>query len=321
MGGLLVVAEHLQGELRDITGELIGAAAAVKDRLGGPLMVAVIGDEPAAYADKVNLKGVDEILAVSVGSPHFDASIYEEATCRIAASRRPRAIFLGHTSNGMAFGPAAAARLGSGFASDVFAIDGDGGEIVATRGAYGGKVNVELGFPGKTIVTLMVRAATFKAPDAAGSAKVVPVEVDASGLSDASTHVGYTEAPPADVDIGKAEFIVSVGRGVEDKDNVPRFAALAERLGAALGCSRPVSDSGWLPRAHQVGQSGTIAANCKLYLALGISGAVQHLTGMKHVETIIAVNADADAPIFDVATYGACMDLFELTEALEKEFH
>lgn len=321
MGGLLVVAEHLQGELRDITGELIGAATTLKDQLGGPLMVAVLGDDPAAHADKVSLAGVDEVLAVSVSSPHFDAGVYEEAMCQISASRRPRAILLGHTANGMAFGPAVAARLGSGFASDVFAIDVAEDEIVVTRGAHGGKVNLELGFPGKSLVTLMLRPATFKAPETAAPAKVVPVKVDLSGLGEVSTHLEYCEAPPAEVDIGKAEFILSIGRGVQDKDSIPRFAALAECLGAALGCSRPVADSGWLPKAHQVGQSGTIASNCKLYLALGISGAVQHLTGMKHVETIVAVNTDADAAIFDVATYGACLDLFELAAALENQFN
>ena len=137
----------------------------------------------------------------------------------------------------------------------------------------------------------------------------------------AGRHVDYLPAPPADVDIAKAEFILSVGRAIQEDTNLPRFAALAERLGATLGCSRPVADSGWLPKAHQVGQSGTVAANCKLYLAFGISGAVQHLAGMKHIETIIAVNTDSEAPIFGVAHHGACVDLFALADALEQEFN
>ena len=147
------------------------------------------------------------------------------------------------------------------------------------------------------------------------------IQTDVSGLEGAITHLHYQEAPPSDIDISKAEFILSVGRGIQDQDNLPRFAALAERMGATFGCSRPIVDSGWLAKPHQVGQSGKVAANCKLYVALGILGAVQHLFGMKHVDTIIAVNTGPNAPIFNVATYGATVDLFELTDALEKHFN
>ena len=321
MPGILVVAEHIDGALRDITGEMIGAAAGLKDALGAPLMVAVIGDEDGSLAAAANLNGVDEVLSIATPDAHFDAALYEEAVCALAGKRTPGAIFIAHSASGMAYGPAVAARLGSGFASDVFDIQADGGEITITRGGYGGKVNIELGFPGKSCVTLMPRGATFPAPEGKGDAAITEIAPDFSALAGRATHVEYQPAPPADVDIGKADFILSVGRAVEDEKNVQQFAELAERLGATFGCSRPVADSGWLPKAHQVGQSGTIAANCKLYIALGISGAVQHLAGMKHVETIIAVNIDPTAPMFNVAHYGATVDIFELVEALEKEFN
>ena len=321
MTGILVVAEHHQGALRDITGELIGAALAVKDGCGGPLAVAVIGDGNAELAAQANLDGVDEVLNVDAGAVHFDAGLYEEVTCRLGAERRPRLILAGHTVSGMAYAAAVAARLGSGFASDVFALAMEDGELVATRSAYGNKVNLELGFPGKGVVVLSLRGATFAPPEGAGTATITPVQADVSNLEGAATHLAYQEAPPSDIDISKAEFILSVGRGIQDKETLPRCAALAERMDATFGCSRPIVDSGWLPKPHQVGQSGKVAANCKLYVALGISGAVQHLFGMKHVDTIIAVNTDPDAPIFNVATYGATVDLFELTEALEKQFN
>ena len=235
--------------------------------------------------------------------------------------RQARLVLIGHTAAGMAFGPAVAARLGSGFASDVFGLSLEGGEPVASRGGYGGKVAMDLAFPDKPVIVLTLRGATFKAPEEAGNASVAPFTVELDVVPGAGRHIDYLPAPPADVDIGKAEFILSVGRAVQEDTNLPQFAALAERLGATLGCSRPVADSGWLPKAHQVGQSGTIAANCSLYLALGISGAVQHLAGMKHVDTIIAVNTDPEAPIFNVAQHGACVDIFELAEALEREFN
>ena len=321
MAGILIVAEHIDGQLRDITGEMIGAALEVKGQIGGPLVVAVIGGETGALADAANLEGVDEILTVAAPAAHFDASIYEEAAWALASERQARLVLIGQTASGMAYGAALAARLGAGFAADVFALSHDGGELGVTRSGYGGKVNMDLGFPGKAMVVCMLRGATFKAPEAPGAAQIAPVALELSAVAGASAHLSYEPAPPADVDIGKAEFIVSIGRAANEDKNVPRFAALAERLGGTLGCSRPVADSGWLPKAHQVGQSGTIAANCKLYIALGISGAVQHLAGMKHVETIIAINTDPEAPIFNVAHYGACIDVFELADALEQEFN
>ena len=321
MPGILIVAEHMDGALRDITGEMIGAAAGLKDPLGGALMVAVIGDEDGSLAEAANLEGVDEVISVKAPHTHFDAALYEEAVCTLAEERAPSTILIAHSAAGMAYGPAVAARLGSGFASDVFEVKVEAGELNTTRGGYGGKVNIELGFPGKGCVTLMLRGATFPAPEGTGSASMATLAPDFSTLAGQSSHLEYQPAPPADVDIAKADFIISVGRAVQDDKNIPTFAALADRLGATFGCSRPVADSGWLPKAHQVGQSGTIASNCKLYIALGISGAVQHLAGMKHVETIIAVNTDANAPMFNVAHYGATVDIFELAEALEKEFN
>ncbi len=321
MAGILVVAEHFDGALRDITQEMIGAAAALKEDLGGPLAVLVIGDDTGALADTANRAGVDEVVTVAASDPHFDPALYEEAACAVAEARQARLVLVGHTAAGMAFGPAVAARLGSGFASDVFGLALQGGELVASRGGYGGKVAMDLAFPGKPVVVLTLRGATFKAAEEPGGAAVVPFAIEAESLAGTGRHIDYLPAPPADVDIGKAEFILSVGRALGEDTNLPQFAALAERLGATLGCSRPVADSGWLPKAHQVGQSGTIAANCSLYLALGISGAVQHLAGMKHVDTIIAVNTDPEAPIFNVAHHGACVDIFELAEALEREFN
>ncbi|MYE59385.1 MAG: electron transfer flavoprotein subunit alpha/FixB family protein [Alphaproteobacteria bacterium] len=321
MTGILVVAEHFDGTLRDVTLEMIGAAAAVKEDLGGPLTVLVIAEETEALADAANRQGVDEIVTVTQPDSHFDPALYEEAVCAVAEARQARLVLIGHTVAGMAFGPAVAARLGSGFASDVFGLSVESAEPVATRSGYGGKVSMDLAFPDKPVIVLTLRGATFKAPDDPGNASIEPFAVELDSVPGAGCHIDYLPAPPADVDIGKAEFILSVGRAVQEDKNLPQFAALAERLGATLGCSRPVADSGWLPKAHQVGQSGTIAANCSLYLALGISGAVQHLAGMKHVDTIIAVNTDPEAPIFNVAHHGACVDIFAIAEALEREFN
>lgn len=321
MPGILIIAEHLRGALSAVTGECIGAATAIKDQIGGPVTVAIVGDKDLDLTAEANLNGVDQIIKVEADAAHFNPAIYEEAAFKVGTEQKPQVVLMGHTVNTMAYAPALAARLGSGFATDVFGLEVDGGEVVATRAGYGNKVNVELAFPGKGVTVLTLRGATFMPPEEPGNADVSTVSLDASDLAERSVHVDYEDAPQTGVDISKAEFILSVGRGIQDKDNLPRFAELAERLGATFACSRPIVDSGWLPKPHQVGQSGKVAANCKLYIALGISGAVQHLFGMKHVDTIIAINTDPDAPIFNVATYGANVDIFEFAEAIERKFN
>lgn len=318
MSGILIVAEHTRGVLADLTLELIGAAAGLKESMGGKIHVLLVGDDIAGLPEQLNLSGVDEILTASSGSPHFDSVAYEEAAMAAALKLEPRLILIGHSANGLTYAPALAVRLGSGFAADVFGIEATGGAVRATRSGYGNKINVELDFPGKAVTVLTVRGATFKPPQGQGGAAIVPLAVELSSASGRYGHLDFIEAPSAGVDIAKADFIMSIGRGIQDEKNVPRFAALAEKIGATLGCSRPIADSGWLHKAHQVGLTGKVAGNCKLYIALGISGAVQHLHGMKHVETIIAVNTDGNAPIYNVATYGASLDVFEFADALEK---
>jgi electron transfer flavoprotein alpha subunit len=193
----------------------------------------------------------------------------------------------------------------------------EGGPI-AVRGAYGDKLVAEYDFPGKDCTVLLLRAGIF-APAPAGSGAVAVREVTIEGLADAARteHLGYREVQAGDVDITKAEFLLSIGRGVEERDNIERFEELADKLGATLSVSRPLVDAGWMPTARQVGQSGK-TVKPRVYLAMGISGAVQHLAGMRTAETIIAVNTDPEAPIFKVAHYGAVKDMFELADELEQ---
>lgn len=318
MSGILIVAEHTRGTMADLSAELIGAALQIKEALGGPLRVLVIGAQPDAFVAPLNLPGVDEILTAQCDREHFDATAYEELAHAAALRSEPALILIGHSAGGISYAAGLAVRLGSGFAADVFGIAMADAGLRATRSGFGNKVNIEVDFPGKAAVVMTVRGATFKPPAGQGSAQTVPFSVDLGTLRGRYEHQDFIEAPSAGVDIGKAEFIMSIGRGIQDEKNVPRFAALAEKIGATLGCSRPVADSGWLHKAHQVGLTGKVAGNCKLYIALGISGAVQHLHGMKHVETIIAVNTDPNAPIYNVATYGCALDVFEFADALEK---
>jgi electron transfer flavoprotein alpha subunit len=316
MSDVLVVAETRRGELREVSHELIGAALGVKGESGGRVLVAVLDREPERHAQALSADGVDELLLVPTPAEHFEAHVSQRALQELIDAERPGLVLLGHTIDSLGFGPAVAACSGLGFASDVIALSWEGGPV-AGRGAYGDKLVAELEFRGKDCTLLMLRPGTFE--PVAGDAESVAtrtVQIALDGVA-ATEHLGFEEVQDTDVDITKAPFLVSIGRGVEDMDEIPRFEALAERLGATLSVSRPLVDAGWMPNARQVGQSGK-TVKPRVYLALGISGAVQHLAGMRTAETIIAVNTDPEAPIFGVAHYGAVADLFEVADELEQ---
>jgi len=317
MSGILVVAETRRDELRSVTLELIGAALELKDAAGGRVTVAIVDADPSSFTGALAVSGVDEILTVTTPTPSFEAHVAQQVLEALVEAEQPDVVLLGHTIDSMGFGPAVAARKGLGFASDVTAVSWDAGPV-AIRGAYGGKLVAELDFPGRERTLLMLRAGAFEPAEADGAAvgmRAVDVAFDAAPTE----HLDYREAATGDVDITKAEFLVSIGRGIEDKDNVAQFEDLADKLGATLSVSRPLVDAGWVSNARQVGQSGK-TVQPKVYLALGISGAVQHLAGMQKADTIIAVNTDPEAPIFSVAHYGAVADLFDVAEALEQHF-
>ena len=310
---VLVVAEHLRGEIRPVTFELVNAA----QELAGPVAVAVIAANPGSLTEAVNVEGVDEVLAVSAGQDEFENDVYQAAVESLLEERSPDVILTGFTVNSMAYAPALAAKHGLGFASDVFALREEDGSVVVERSFYGAKVNAELEFAGHERILLMLRPTSWPPAAGAGGAPVTEVAVEV-GTSRAR-HRDFVDVAAADVDISTADFLLSVGRGIGDKENLAQFEELAGKMGATLSVSRPLVDAGWMPNSRQVGQSGKTVTP-KVYLALGISGAVQHLAGMKTSGTIIAVNSDPEAAIFNVAHYGAVSDLFEIAEELDKLF-
>lgn len=317
MAEFLVIAAVRQGELRASTLEAISAARSVK-QAGDTLAVAVIAANPQALVGALSVDGVDEVIAVKA-TDDFQPDLNEAVVKALADARKPSLILTPHGVDAWSFSPAAAVKLGCGFATDVQALRHEGGQLVATRAAYAEKVLVDLEFPGKETVLLTIRTNVFEAAAGAGTPKVTEMAAPAADV--ATTHEGWK--PPADsggINIGGAEFILSIGRGVGEETKVGQFLELADSLGATLGCSRPIADNGWLPKARQVGQSGQLAANCKLYVAMGVSGSVQHQWGMKHVENIVAVNTDPEASIFSIARYGIVGDMFEIAAELENHF-
>jgi electron transfer flavoprotein alpha subunit len=318
MSGILIIAEQRRGELRPISLELLGAAASLR-REGDEVAVAILSDSPERFVKSLSVGGVDEIVTVRVGAPEFDPDTFESAVGALITRRSPDVVLVAHSVDSFGYAAALAARLGLGFATDVFNAERIDGELVATRGGYGQKVNVEVDFPGRSTVLLAIRGNVFKAPDQAATPRVT--SFDAPPADNRAKGREFIELSAGDdVDMTAAEFILTVGRGVGEEAKVVQFRELAEAVGATLGCSRPIADAGWLPKSRQVGQSGKTASACKLYIAMGVSGAIQHLAGMKHVTTIVAVNTDAEASIFSVAKYGIVGDIFEIADELRKLF-
>ena len=318
MSGILVIAEQRRGELRPVSLELLGAAQGLR-RPGDEVAVAILSGAPDRFVGPLSLVGVDEILTVKVASPEFDPDTFESAVGALIAERSPDVVLMAHSVDSFGYAAALAARLGLGFATDVFNVERIDGELVATRGGYGQKVNVEVDFPGRSTVLLAIRGNVFKPGDLGASPRVTaidapPVQMRAAGREFIEMSAGD------DVDMTAAEFILTIGRGVGEEAKIPQFRELADAMGATLGCSRPIADAGWLPKSRQVGQSGKTASACRLYIAMGVSGAIQHLAGMKHVSTIVAVNSDAEASIFSVAKYGIVGDIFEIAEELKRLF-
>ena len=319
MSGILVVAEQRRGELRPVSLELVAAALPLKQAAGGALAVAIIGPGPEALIPALMVAGVDEILTVKTGGSDFDPDTMSAAVAALMAARTPSLVLLPHSVDSMGYAAALAASGDCGFATDVYKIESEAGRFVATRGGYGQKVCVEVDFPGRTVVVLTVRASVYKPQEGAGTPTISAVPLAAMTLR--VTPGEYIELSSADdVDMTTAEFILTIGRGIGEEAKVGEFRELADAVGASLGCSRPIADSGWLPKSRQVGQSGKTASACKLYVAMGVSGAIQHLAGMKHVSTIVAVNSDPGASIFTVAKYGIVGDIFEVAAELRTHF-
>lgn len=317
MKTILVIAEHRRSELRPVSLELITAAQNLRQG-DDKVVVALIGSQADSYVKNVSVAGVDEVVTVKAPTVEFDADLYEASVEALIDSKSPAVVLMAHSVDSLGYAATLATKGKFGFATDVFKVEYDGADLVATRGGYNQKVNVEVDFPGKGCVILAVRSGSFKPVEEAGSPAVSSVDMPAK--QSRTKNLEFVEQGGGnDVDITTVDFILSIGRGIAEEDNVEEFRELADTFGATLCCSRPIADSGWLPKSRQVGQSGKVVGACKLYVAMGISGSIQHMAGMKHVPTIIGVNTDPNASIFTIAKYGIQRDIFEIAEELRSQ--
>jgi electron transfer flavoprotein alpha subunit len=313
---VLAITEHRRGELRDVSYEVITAGRELADELGGELHLGVISGDVDSFADDLNRDGVDAIHTVDHGE-EFNHDVYAQAIPQLYEASGADVLLMPNTVNGLDYAPAVADDLDLPLVTDAIALDG-GDTTEVTREQYGGKVETTYDVEADQYA-LTVRPAEWPQAEGDGDAEVGAVDVDIDEDAIGSEVTGFEEVGGGDVDITEADVLVSIGRGIEEEENIVLVEELAETLGATLSSSRPIVDNGWLPKNRQVGQSGKVVTP-DVYIAIGISGAVQHVAGMKGADTIVAINTDPNAPIYDLADYGIVDDLFDVVPELIEEF-
>jgi electron transfer flavoprotein alpha subunit len=315
---ILVIAEQRGGTLNRASLETIGAA---QQLASGPITVVVPGADTAAAAAALASAAVQEVVRLEHAAlAEYTADGYVQALEAFVAAAAPTLVLLPHTYQTRDFAPALATRLGRAIVTDVTAVRQADGRTVFTRPVFQGKLAADVVVPGDAPHFASIQIGAFRADAVTAGATAAPIRVveaavDAARIRQAA-EPPFQEARQA-VDLSQAERIVAVGRGIKAQEHLALAQQLAEALGAELAASRPICDAGWLPMDRQIGSSGQTVSP-RLYVAIGVSGAIQHVVGMKGSRTIVAINKDAEAPIFEVADYGIVGDLFEIVPAVTK---
>ena len=317
MSGILVILEQNQGKLHKMSWETLVAGQQIAKDLGQPLYAAVAGKGIGALAADVATKALTKVHAVEHDLlEHYTPDGYTAAFKQLIESHQPSVVLFPHTYQVRDFAPKLATRMQQALVSDVIKVRFESGALVLVRQLFQGKMNTDVrpATVGPHFISL--QAGAYRADQL--EAGTAPVETFTPALEAAQMRQ-QPEAPFREsaraVDLTAAELIVSVGRGIKEAENIPIIEALAKALGAEISASRPICDNGWLPMERQVGSSGQTVSP-KVYFAVGISGAIQHVVGMKGAKCIVAINKDANAPIFEIADYGVVGDLFEIVPAL-----
>jgi electron transfer flavoprotein alpha subunit len=316
---VLVIAEQRDGVLKKVAFEMLGIGAELATALGGSVEAALLGSGLDGLPDTLAQYGATKVYVADDDSlASYSSEGYTDTLAATIGQVAPAIVLIGATAMGRDLGPRLAARLGVGLASDCTALEIADGRLLATRPIFAGKALAKVKLNSDPqMATVRPNVLAEPEPDAGAAAAVEPMAPRAEGVR--AKVVGIAGAGEGEIDVAEAEIIVSGGRGVAGPEGFAPVRSLAKTLGAAVGASRAAVDAGWIEHSHQVGQTGkTVTPN--LYIACGVSGAIQHLAGMKTSKVIVAVNKDPEAPIFKIANYGIVGDLFEVVPLLEKEF-
>jgi len=317
------VETNEDGTAKNVGIELLTPGKRMAGKQGGKLVAVVIGSNVDAAVGMANSHGADQILVVDGPEyKHYSTDAYTIALCALVEKYGPTSMLIGATNNGRDLGPRVSCRLKTGLTADCTALDIDeeSGNVAWTRPAFGGNLMATILCPDNRPQIGTVRPGVFKKGEAVeAKAEIIKEDIHVAE-SDIRTKVIelIREMDSENVDLEGAEIIVSGGRGVGGPEGFDTIKALADTLGATVGASRAAVDAGWIAHAHQVGQTGKTVGP-KLYIACGISGAIQHLAGMSGSDVVVAINKDPDAPIFDVADYGVVGNLFEVLPVLTEE--
>jgi electron transfer flavoprotein alpha subunit len=319
---ILVVVEQREGKLNRVSWETLTAAQDIAAQTGATLEAAVVGSGIGSIAQEVAGKKLSKVYAIESSRVQpYTPDAFVAALKQFITDKKPKYVLMPHTYQVRDFAPKLATALGRTLISDAIGYKKDGDRLLFTRQMFQGKFSADVAFTGDapyfaTFQNGAFRGDKVEAGAAAAPVETVNVDVPESAIRNHPEEV-FKEAKQA-VDLTQAEIIVAVGRGIKEQKNIDLARQLAEALGGEIAASRPICDSGWLPMDRQVGSSGQTVAP-KLYLALGISGAIQHVVGMKGARTIIAVNKDAEAPIFEIADYAVVGNLFDIVPPLIEE--
>ena len=323
---ILVIAEQRQGKWNNTSFETLVAAQQIAAATSSTLSALVIGKSVAVLAEELAAKNVAEVLLVEHDLLEaYTPDGYCLALAQVVNAAKPDLVLFPHTYQVRDFAPKLAAMLGKGMIGDCIGYRNEGGKLVFVRQMFQGKTAADVTFQGAAPWFASFQSGAFRsdllAAHPSGKAPVNKVAVTLSVEQIRTKPLELFKEAKSAVDLTQAPLIVAIGRGIKAPENIPLALALAKAIGGEIAASRPICDEGWLPMERQIGSSGQTVAP-KLYLALGISGAIQHVVGMKGARTIVAINKDANAPIFEIADYGVVGDIFEimsaLTEALEK---
>ena len=319
---ILVVVEQREGKLNRVSWETIAAGQAIAAQTGWALEAAVAGSGISAIAGEVSAKKLAKVYALeSAQLEPYTPDAFAHALKQFLEKHPAKLVLMPHTYQVRDFVPKLATALGSTAISDVIGYKYEGGKLLFTRQMFQGKFVADVSFTGTGPCFVTFQNGSFRADKVEAGASAAPVETVSVEVPDAvvrnKPQEVFKEAKQA-VDLTQAEIIVSVGRGIKEQKNIELAKQLADALGGELAASRPICDNGWLPMDRQIGSSGQTVAP-KLYLALGISGAIQHIVGMKGSKSIVAINKDSEAPIFEIADYAVVGNLFDIVPALIEE--